>query len=293
MGKKVDNKFAQYEDDVDKQAAKGLFLNLIAFVWYLSVGLFSLVSLFFSLFFKPFAKALFVGLFSLVKALPSLFFSERSTIKRSENSGAVQDSNLGQAKKLEWVTLSKIENPYLNMATKNHDCYSLDYSEKVLHLGVYIPRKFKEDDEFSSKILDLKNNDIRAKAYFLSLLNTFNFDNTEAIVVMPSHLPNARPNALKSLAEELASSHSWIDAVHCLVRTKKIDKLATGGNRSLSTQLSSLDVVNPDMIKGLNVLVLDDVTTSGNSLKAAMKVLLESGAASVSALSLGRTKKMF
>ena len=58
-----------------------------------------------------------------------------------------------------------------------------------------------------------------------------------------------------------------------IIRIKTVDKLATGGERDISVQKASLGV-NPEMsISGDVVLLVDDVTTSGNSLRACRDIL--------------------
>src|SRR5207249_11211538 len=81
----------------------------------------------------------------------------------------------------------------------------------------------------------------------------------------------------------------WSDATDCLVRTRWIEKLSRGGNRSLATQKSSFRIERIDKILGKYVILLDDVCTSGNSLLAAYEVLREAGATAVKRVALART----
>ena len=111
-----------------------------------------------------------------------------------------------------------------------------------------------------------------------------------AIVVIPSHDPEKKePSGLKMLVAELTNGHDRTDASDCLVRTKKIDKLATGGHRSPKVHLESLSVAQPALVKGRDVLLLDDVTNTGNSLRAGAKLLLEAGARTVKCVALGQS----
>lgn len=91
------------------------------------------------------------------------------------------------------------------------------------------------------------------------------------------------------LARRLASTNDRIDAVDYIVRTKTIAKLAKGGNRDIDIQRESLGV-NPDMsITGSVILLVDDVTTSGNSLLACKELLLKHGAKDVAMFALGKS----
>lgn len=68
-----------------------------------------------------------------------------------------------------------------------------------------------------------------------------------------------------------------------------MDKLAHGGSRDIREQLDSIGV-NPDMsMEGNVVLIVDDVMTSGASLEACRKILLEHGAKRVAMLALGQS----
>jgi hypothetical protein len=98
------------------------------------------------------------------------------------------------------------------------------------------------------------------------------------IVTVPSHDPSKPGAGLKKLAAAPAKSGNRVDGSDCLVRTKKIAKLASGGDRSKEIHLESIEVAKADLIKGKNVLLLDDVTKTGNSLEACAELLLSSGA---------------
>jgi predicted amidophosphoribosyltransferase len=91
------------------------------------------------------------------------------------------------------------------------------------------------------------------------------------------------------LAGELATVCKCTDASGCLVRIKKIAKLAHGGDRSKNVHLESIEVRNPGLIKGRDVLLLDDVAKTGNSLEACAELLIKAGARSVECATIGKT----
>lgn len=168
---------------------------------------------------------------------------------------------------------------------------SKKYRGKIQHLGIYHPYHGGHNqnfDAFSGKILDLKQNKQSGLTYFFNMLKRINFDKTEAIVIVPPHNPT-HSSSLIPLANFLADKHGWTKATSCVKRTKRITKLTAGGSRSKAVHLSSIKIKNKKIIKGKNVLVLDDVTTSGNSLKAVMKLLRKAGARSVWAYALAKT----
>jgi len=146
-----------------------------------------------------------------------------------------------------------------------------------------------EFNKFSGHILDLKSEKPGIVDYFFNLLKNSDFDRADAIVIVPSHDPRKKSSSVKLLAKKLAQHKNLIDATDTVIRTRKIAKLAQGGNRDVSVHLNSLDIQNASMIRGKNVLVFDDVTTTGNSLHATMQLLKRNGAHSVCSYVIGYT----
>jgi hypothetical protein len=108
------------------------------------------------------------------------------------------------------------------------------------------------------------------------------------VAVIPPHDGLVRCQGITRVALELVE-HGWQDATRCLVRTKSIQKLATGGSRSLQTQLGSMEVRTPAVFAGQSVILLDDVMTSGNSLQAGSDLIRRAGATAVKCVALART----
>ena len=109
---------------------------------------------------------------------------------------------------------------------------------------------------------------------------------------MPSFRPTTKVDTgLKRLVRRLVANNDAdrVDATSCLVRARHFDKLAHGGDRSIDVHLKSIVVVHEELIEDEEVLVLDDVTTSGNSLEACKQLLLQAGARRVQKLALGKT----
>ena len=76
--------------------------------------------------------------------------------------------------------------------------------------------------------------------------------------------------------------------VYFLRRSRSINKLATWGSRDLSVHMQSIDTVEDMDISGDIVLLMDDVTTTGNSLYACREILLNRGAVNVEMFALGK-----
>lgn len=180
---------------------------------------------------------------------------------------------------------------------------AIDRSHNLYTLGEYYPvtdPQFKED-EFSKRLLAIKyrhdgdpdpqpwkqRNKTRALRRLFQQIDPL-LSKDFAIAVVPSHDPAAGISGIHQLAQALARQ-SRIDATACLVRFRNIPKLATGGTRSVAQHMSSIRVEHPEIIQGREVLLLDDVTTSGNSLVACRLLLLKAGAARVKYMALGCT----
>jgi predicted amidophosphoribosyltransferase len=141
----------------------------------------------------------------------------------------------------------------------------------------------------SGRILDLKDGKADSVTYFKDLVEPVLGDDDFVIVIVPGHDPARPSKGLKALAAELAKGGNRADASGALVRTQKIAKLARGGDRSEAIHANSVVVADVSLIKGKHVLLLDDVTKTGNSLRACEKILLDAGATSVTCVTMGKT----
>lgn len=109
-----------------------------------------------------------------------------------------------------------------------------------------------------------------------------------SICVVPSSDPLARNSGVSILGRMLAGNDRK-DKVGFLIRHSKIQKLAGGGDRSKCVHFGSIMVSEDMSVEGEDVLLLDDITTSGNSLLACRDILIANGAKRVEMLVLGRT----
>ena len=108
------------------------------------------------------------------------------------------------------------------------------------------------------------------------------------ICVVPSSNKDNRESGMAKLGEMLAQDYSRKNKVFYLERTKSISKLAAGGDRSKEVHLRSISTVEHMDISGEIVLLMDDVTTTGNSLYACREILLQHGAEKVEMFALGK-----
>lgn len=183
-----------------------------------------------------------------------------------------------------------------NQIFTNKTWDELSMQGEILHCGYYHRYRNPDgslnpefhSDKVSGYILDVKEKKMRGMSYFYEQLRDEICEGV-SICVVPSHTAGSiNDSGLADIARWLAQE-GRIDRVDYLLRTQTVSKLATGGSRELSVHLNSISV-NPDMqIKGEVILLVDDVTTSGNSLLACQQILLENGAIRVGLLALGKS----
>lgn len=166
---------------------------------------------------------------------------------------------------------------------------------KYFAYWVYLPEKTRNPkfDTNCSYILDLKkdegttsrNNAIKFFTPHILKLT----DKNVVVCVVPSSDPKKTNCGVNELINIPIKKGLWIDGTDCLVRTKKVSKAATGGPRSVQIHMDSIEVKNKTIIKGKDVFLIDDVSTTGSSLNACKKLLLKAGAKSVQIYALGKT----
>ncbi|MCC8966718.1 hypothetical protein H8A95_31435 [Bradyrhizobium sp. Pear76] len=141
---------------------------------------------------------------------------------------------------------------------------------------------------YSGKILDLKDKKDRGIVYFFNLIEPI-IRKDVALVTVPSHDPQKAINGIRELAQRICIDDPRIDATEVLIRQKPVAKLANGGSRDKDNHLKSIIVKSPNLIRGRRVLLLDDVVSTGGSMRACRELLLSAGARAVHCAALGKT----
>ena len=181
--------------------------------------------------------------------------------------------------------------------------------ENIITLGVYYPkydRPYEDMDEFSSMILDIKKDERRIDShsreysyyekainYFTNRLHSILSDKEKYVIcVYPTSKEGPAFTGMRTIAKRLCKySPQRIDGTYILLRAFEIPKKSIGGVRDLQEEIRSLTVRNENIIKDQQVLLMDDITTTGTSLKAGKYVLEQSGAKIAALLALGETIK--
>lgn len=149
----------------------------------------------------------------------------------------------------------------------------------------------KQELEIEGSILDVEGSGEDDIGYFYNQLHP-RLKKGFPIATVPTHDP-AEPNwGLVKLVRRL-SAQGRIDASSCLVRSETIIRQHKCKENSLNRldvnrHLKTIRVKNESLINSKVVLLLDDIVTTGTSLMACKKLLLDAGASEVISLALGK-----
>lgn len=181
------------------------------------------------------------------------------------------------------------------MIFKDKEFYNSEHQKNgIYYLTNYHPYRGGSNPEFndtSKIILDFKDKKSYIVQYLSELLADKVISDAEVIIcVVPSHSMNSTNSGIQQVAEKIIQvKPNCFNGLNCLKRIKDIDKLSRGGPRGLAVHLESIIVQNKELIWGKEVLLLDDVATSGNSMLACKQLLLTSGAKDVLCLAIAYT----
>lgn len=155
----------------------------------------------------------------------------------------------------------------------------------------------------SGKLLDLK--DRRRERQLIGLqfftkkireflpLSRFPIDRIRMhVILVPSSTAGTWSPGMCDLVDSICKiNHNFVDCKKALRRHTTIEKLANGGDRRIAVHLNSITLepkyYNP--LKRKTILLLDDVTTTGNSLSACSSILMQHDVGEIFPLALGRT----
>ena len=165
--------------------------------------------------------------------------------------------------------------------------------QETFNLGSYHPWRDGHNpnfDKFSRLILDVKNHRIKGIDYFTNRLRSILSGAEEYVIcVIPTHAVGTAPSGIRTIAKQLCS-HPVIDGTEVISRVFETPKKTVGGSRDRQLEIKSLAVMNESVVRGRQVLLLDDVTTTGTSLKAGKYLIEQAGAEIVVLLALARTQ---
>lgn len=153
-------------------------------------------------------------------------------------------------------------------------------------------------DRLSRLILDLKDencpNHTNAVQYFgkrLSQKLVRLVDHDEEIygAIVPSHEAGKCSKGLRAVMRHVRQLYNIKNSRNPLVRHTTVEKLSYGGDRDKEVHLNSIRIAGKFIPSGAKVLLLDDITTTNNSLNACAELLYDSGARLVMKVALAKT----
>jgi hypoxanthine phosphoribosyltransferase len=145
-------------------------------------------------------------------------------------------------------------------------------------------------DDWSKKLLELKNKTPNLVDFWCGEIEQHLNNESFAIAVVPSSSSENKISGIHLVAQKIAKSRqiTITDASSCLIRYRSIEKLASGGSRELTVHANSIELINCHLIKDKNIFLLDDISTTGNSLRACKELLMKAGASKIKCVALGK-----
>lgn len=189
--------------------------------------------------------------------------------------------------------------PFIGLRDLPEDHFQMSDSNmlRVYYLDAYFPKRFAESRTHVStlRILDLKRGDSDAVRHFADMLapRIARRQPVPAIVAVPGHEQGtaAANGGLRQVIGRIAGA---LDVSDCLARTVEIPKsagAAPGMRRTAKDQIGTMRVCQAERLTGRHVILLDDVITRGETMRAARYLLLKQAKpASVTCLALTRTR---
>ncbi len=181
-----------------------------------------------------------------------------------------------------------------NFCTAHDDMYNF---EKIYALGEFTP---KEPYSFlSGHIYGLKNQgwyqESLGNALGLLLKNKYtNLLHLDYVVPVPSHEEKRKKkgfNQVDLLIESL-QNHITMKKLDCLTQIKNVEMRDLTRAQRFIAVIDMFDFKQEfsNEISGQQILLIDDVVTTGATVSECSKVLTSNGAKSVNVLAIGRTK---
>lgn len=175
----------------------------------------------------------------------------------------------------------------------------------LFYLGIYYPEYDSDGEniydnpffnEYSARILDLKEKDSEAIRFFTRELNNILDDEDITLAIVPSSRSTDSSSGICDLARHLIRlKNQFVDGTLCVKRVRVINRSSPTrslSNRTIEKHLQTLEIKNLELVRDRNVILLDDVITTGNSINACKQLLLEAGSREVKSIVLGKTFRL-
>ncbi len=166
----------------------------------------------------------------------------------------------------------------------------------VVSFGHYIPLSSDKHDDVSKRVLAFKKGEQDAIEHFMQetrlLFMHHQIDKTTfSVATIPSSTVGKAHKGFSQFFRGLSSAFPIDNPTsNILYRTDSKQPAHLKGDRSTKANESTIAVHKKHgNIKGKNIILFDDILTSGNSMKAGIDVLKKKGANILFAIVMGRT----
>lgn len=159
--------------------------------------------------------------------------------------------------------------------------YNNDHYDALWHMFWFV-RGLKRDASHADEKFAKHHNDYLEDVR--ELLNTVWTDTggsskRRGVAAVPSSDMGLTNRVTELVRETLAANPAaYVDLTSVVVRSRSKEKSHGGGTRSISANKETLEVRDPELVGGLDVIVVvDDVVTTGNSFRAIGQMLRDAG----------------
>lgn len=167
-----------------------------------------------------------------------------------------------------------------------------DYKREIVYFitHYYSTRSDKFDDQ-SRLVLRFKNGDPLAFSHFSDLAEAWlrKYFNSRPITLCT--IPSSKmgfTNSITRLASSIAEKlNNATDGTAFVSSVRSRDSFCKSGKRSADDLLSSVCI--SDSVKNKFIVLMDDVSTTGTSMKTIKNAILQKGAAAVCCFSIAKT----
>jgi len=164
--------------------------------------------------------------------------------------------------------------------------YIGNYYRKIFYGGNYN----EQYNIFCEVIFQLKKCSEQCIFIIFELLKDV-LKNDFVIITVPSHSPNCNYNGIKLLTKKIIEyNNSIIDGTDYLIRIKEVNNHDTPQvKRTFEEQINSMKLNENASIRNKNVLLLDDIYTTGKTINAAENIIKFGEPKFIDKLVLGKT----
>ena len=113
----------------------------------------------------------------------------------------------------------------------------------------------------------------------------------DVLIPVPLHATRLRQRGFNQsqLLAQCAGDLLGVEVMEALIRTRRTDAQASLGAEQRKANVAGAFAVQPNIsVAGLSIVLIDDVVTTGSTLSACAKELIDAGSASIKAVSLAR-----